>query len=49
VIDGAGTAEALTELKLNGVWEVGEPDVEAKGETQPVDKLFQGQAPTSQW
>lgn len=40
VIDNAGTAKALTELKLNGIWEVGGSD-----DNSSVDNLFQGQAP----
>ncbi len=44
VINNSGTAKALTDLKLNGIWEVGERD----GESANVDELFRGQAPSPQ-
>jgi general secretion pathway protein D len=42
VIDSAGTAKALTDLKLNGIWEVGGRD----GESANVDELFRSQTPS---
>jgi general secretion pathway protein D len=42
VIDSAGTAKALTDLKLNGIWEVGGRD----GESANVDDLFRSQTPS---
>ena len=42
VIDSAGTAKELTDLKLNGIWEVGGRD----GEGANVDELFRSQTPS---
>jgi general secretion pathway protein D len=42
VIDSSGTAEALTDLKLNGIWEVGGRD----GDSANVDELFRSQTPS---
>jgi hypothetical protein len=42
VIDSAGTAKALTDLKLNGIWEVGGRD----GDSANADELFRSQTPS---
>ncbi len=41
VIDNRDSAKALTDLKLNGVWKVGDNSEE----TKPTDSLFNGQSP----
>jgi general secretion pathway protein D len=42
VIDSAGTAKALADLKLNGIWEVGGRD----GDSANADELFRSQTPS---
>jgi general secretion pathway protein D len=42
VIDSSGSAKAITDMKLNGIWEVGEDG----GDRVIADDLFRGQGPS---
>lgn len=42
VIDSSGSAKAITDMKLNGIWEVGEDG----GDRVIADDLFRGQRPS---